>query len=100
MCAKSREALDTPVAHLALHNQIKKLEGNNEFSKLQMLKEETGELSSSDEKRYRILRKQCEKELLDVADVICCTCIGAGDPKLVRMRFSSILIDESMQVWN
>jgi len=97
VCAKSREALDTPVAHLALHNQIKKLEGNNEFSKLQMLKEETGELSSSDEKRYRILRKQCEKELLDVADVICCTCIGAGDPKLVRMRFSSILIDESMQ---
>ena len=47
---------------------------------------------------YRMLRKQCEKELLDVADVICCTCIGAGDPKLVRMRFSSILIDESMQV--
>ena len=97
VCAKSREALDSPVAHLALHNQIKKLEGNSEYTKLQMLKEETGELSSSDEKRYRILRKTCEKELLDVADVICCTCIGAGDPKLVRMRFSSILIDESMQ---
>ena len=97
VCAKSREALDSPVSHLALHNQIRQLEGSGEFSKLQMLKEETGELSSSDEKRYRILRKQCEKELLDVADVICCTCIGAGDPKLVRMRFSSILIDESMQ---
>jgi len=97
VCAKSREALETPVAHLALHNQIKKVEGSLELQKLQLLKDETGELSSSDEKRYRMLRKQCEKELLDMADVICCTCIGAGDPKLARMRFSSILIDESMQ---
>ena len=48
--------------------------------------------------RYQMLRKQCEKELLDMADVICCTCIVAGDPRLARMRFSSILIDESIQV--
>ena len=34
--------------------------------------------------RYRMLRKQSEKELLDLADVICCTCIGAGDPRLAR----------------
>ena len=34
--------------------------------------------------RFRILRKQSEKELLDLADVICCTCIGAGDPRLAR----------------
>ncbi len=26
--------------------------------------------------RYRTLRRQSEKELLDLADVICCTCIG------------------------
>jgi len=97
VCAKSREALDTPVAHLALHNQIKNMENSGELHKLQLLKEETGELSSNDEKRYRILRKQSEKELLDLADVICCTCIGAGDPRLSRMKFSSILIDESMQ---
>ena len=32
-----------------------------------------------------------------MADVIFCTCIGPGDPRLVRMRFSSILIDESMR---
>jgi regulator of nonsense transcripts 1 len=51
VCAKSREALETPVAHLALHNQIKKVEGSLELQKLQLLKEETGELSSSDEKR-------------------------------------------------
>ena len=56
------------------------------------LKDETGELSVSDEKRYRMLRKQGEKELLDLADVICCTCIGAGDLRLARMKFSSILM--------
>ena len=31
------------------------------------------------------------------ADVICSTCVGAGDPRLVRFRFKSILIDESTQ---
>ena len=97
VCAKSREALESPVGYLALHNQIQKVEGSMELQKLQLLKDETGELSSSDEKRYRSLRKQTEKELLDMADVICCTCIGAGDPRLAKMRFSSILIDESMQ---
>lgn len=37
-----------------------------ELNKLQQLKDETGELSSADEKRYRALKKQCEKELLQV----------------------------------
>ena len=37
-----------------------------ELQKLQQLKDETGELSSADEKRYRTLKKQCEKELLQV----------------------------------
>lgn len=54
-------------------------------------------MSSVDEKRYRMLKKAAEKELLDAADVICCTCVGAGDPRLARLKFHSILIDESMQ---
>ena len=69
-----------------------------EMQKLQQLKEETGELSSGDEKRFRMLRKQAERELLDMADVVSCTCIGAGDPRLAKIKFSSILIDECMQV--
>lgn len=98
LCAKSREAIDSPVSFLALHNQIRKIETNTELQKLQQLKDETGELSSVDEKRYRVLKKSAEKELLEAADVICCTCVGAGDPRLVRLKFHSILIDESMQV--
>lgn len=68
-----------------------------ELQKLQQLKDETGELSSTDEKRYRSLKKQCERELLQNADVICCTCVGAGDPRLAKMQFRSVLIDESTQ---
>lgn len=97
LCAKSREAIDSPVSFLALHNQIRKLDTNTELQKLQQLKDETGELSSVDEKRYRMLKKSAERELLEAADVICCTCVGAGDPRLVRLKFHSILIDESMQ---
>lgn len=74
------------------------METNTELQKLQQLKDETGELSSVDEKRYRMLKKSAEKELLEAADVICCTCVGAGDPRLTRLKFHSILIDESMQV--
>lgn len=68
-----------------------------ELQKLQQLKDETGELSSNDEKRYRALKRNAEKELLQHADVICCTCVGAGDPRLAKFRFRSILIDESTQ---
>lgn len=97
LCAKSREAIDSPVSFLALHNQIRNMDTNTELQKLQQLKDETGELSSVDEKRYRMLKKSAEKELLEAADVICCTCVGAGDPRLLRLKFHSILIDESMQ---
>ena len=36
--------------------------------------------------------------LLQNADVICSTCVGAGDPRLAKFRFSIVLIDESTQV--
>ncbi|KAL0271677.1 UNVERIFIED_CONTAM: hypothetical protein PYX00_008693 [Menopon gallinae] len=97
LCAKSREAIDSPVSFLALHNQIRNMDSNTDLKKLQQLKDETGELSSTDEKRYRLLKKSAEKEMLEAADVICCTCVGAGDPRLTRLKFHSILIDESMQ---
>lgn len=51
-------------------------------------------MSASDEKRFRMLRKKAEKDLLDMADVISCTCIGAGDPRLAKIKVSSILIGE------
>ena len=97
LLAKSREAINSPVSFLALHNQIRSLDVTSELSKLQQLKDETGELSMVDDRRYRKLKRQYEKKLLDAADVICCTCIGAGDVRLSEMKFNSVLIDESMQ---
>jgi len=51
----------------------------------------------ADEKRYIVLKKLAERELLRAADVICTTCVGAGDPRLVQFKFNSVLIDESVQ---
>lgn len=52
--------------HLLILKQTFTLHSVPELQKLQQLKDETGELSSTDEKRYRSLKKQCEKELLQV----------------------------------
>lgn len=99
LAAKSREAIDSPVSHLALHNQVRNMETMPELQKLQQLKDDQGELSSADEKRFKTLKSSAEKELLQHADVICTTCIGAGDPRLrmAKLRFRCVLIDESTQ---
>ena len=47
----------------------------------QQLKEAAGELSASDQKRYRSLLRATEREFLQAADVICCTTVGGGDPR-------------------
>ena len=66
VCAKSREAIDSPVSFLALHNQVRNLDSMPELQKLQQLKDEQGELSSADEKRYKTLKRNAERELLQV----------------------------------
>lgn len=49
-----------------------------------------GELSSSDEKKYKALKRATEREISQSADVICCTCVGAGDPRLSNFRFRQV----------
>uniref|UniRef100_A0A0V0J7I1 Regulator of nonsense transcripts 1 n=1 Tax=Schistocephalus solidus TaxID=70667 RepID=A0A0V0J7I1_SCHSO len=97
LCARSREALVSPVSRLMLHTQAQGVKGHTELRKLQQLKDEAGELSQSDEKRYRVLKRELEREILLAADVICCTCVTAGDARLERLSFYSVLIDESTQ---
>ncbi|XP_020093932.1 regulator of nonsense transcripts 1 homolog isoform X3 [Ananas comosus] len=99
LCAKSREAVMSPVEHLTLHYQVRHLDTSekSELHKLQQLKDEQGELSSSDEKKFKALKRATEREILQSADVICCTCVGAGDPRLANFRFRQVLIDESTQ---
>jgi regulator of nonsense transcripts 1 len=95
--AKSREALDSSVSFLTLHQQVAKNTSHVELQKLIQLKNEQGELSSNDERKYKALIKQCEREILNAADVICCTCVGAGDPRLAKLKFRTVLIDEATQ---
>lgn len=65
--AKSREALDSPISFLTLHEQVNNNDTNTELQKLIQLKTEQGELSSSDEKKYKTLRRACEREILMVS---------------------------------
>ncbi|CAH8460016.1 unnamed protein product [Heterobilharzia americana] len=97
LCAKSREALASPVSRLMLHIQAQNVKGHTELRKLQQLKDETGELSQDDDERYQALKRELEREILMAADVVCCTCVTAGDARLERLSFHSVLIDESTQ---
>ena len=95
--AKSREDVESPVGFLSLHEQVRMNDSNTELVKLNQLKSELGELSSQDEKKFKQLTRSAEREILTNADVICCTCVGAGDPRLARFKFRTVLIDESTQ---
>ncbi|CAI7642741.1 unnamed protein product [Penicillium pancosmium] len=95
--AKSREDVESPVGFLSLHEQVRLNDSNIELVKLNQLKSELGELSSQDEKRLKQLTRSAEREILNNADVICCTCVGAGDPRLAKFKFRTVLIDESTQ---
>lgn len=99
LTAKSREDVESSVKSLALHEQVRTLAGKmeTELGKLTTLKNEYGELKSHDEKKFKQLTKSAERDILSSADVVCCTCVGAGDPRLAKMQFRSVLIDESTQ---
>ncbi len=87
--------MESSVSFLALHEQVRMNDSNVELTKLTQLKNELGELSSQDEKKFKQLTQAAEREILNNADVVCCTCVGAGDPRLAKMKFRNVLIDES-----
>ncbi|KAJ2720044.1 ATP-dependent RNA helicase [Coemansia sp. Benny D115] len=95
--AKSREELESRISHLELHTQALMNDTIPELQKLHKLRLAMGELSISDHNRYRRLRQESEMEILRYADVILCTCAGAGDKRLSKFQFRTVLIDESTQ---
>ena len=97
LTAKSREGLDNSINFLTLHEQVANNDTHVELQKLIQLKNEQGELSSSDERKYKALTRACEKEILNTADVICTTCVGTGDPRLSKLKFRTVLVDEATQ---
>jgi regulator of nonsense transcripts 1 len=91
--------VSSSVDHLTLHKLITKLnsETNTEYRKILELKEIQGDLNSNDDKKFKNLNKITEKKILKAADVICCTCVGAGDGRLANLKFNQVIIDESTQ---
>eukprot|EP01133_Synstelium_polycarpum_P007457 gene7457-8723_t len=99
LCSKLREEVASPVEHLTLHHQVWQLDSHakGELKKFKQLKDDVGELNTTDEKRYFSLKRAAENTILKEADVICTTCVGAGDPRLSHFSFPYVLIDESTQ---
>lgn len=99
LAAQSREGSVSSVDYLTLHMMVRNLDSPKyaELKKLQLLKDEIGSLRKSDSDRYRVLKRRAEIEILQAADVICTTCVGAGDRRLADFRFRQVLIDEATQ---
>lgn len=97
VAAKWREDVDSSVSFLTLHSQVQNLDSDLELRKLIRLKEELGELSAKDEKRFRELRFRAEMKILNAVQVVCTTAVGAGDKRLLGMKFSAVLLDEATQ---
>ncbi|KAJ1799779.1 ATP-dependent RNA helicase [Coemansia sp. RSA 2399] len=95
--ARSREELESRISNLELHTQALMNDTIPELQKLHRLKMTVGELSIKDQNQHRRLRLESEMEILKHADVILCTCAGAGDKRLAKFQFRTVLIDESTQ---
>lgn len=96
LMAKSREDVDNGIEHLRVSRLVEE-NSKGQLKKLIGLKKEVGELSHSDEKSYLDLYRKKEKNVLQNADIICCTCAGSGDWRLDNLNFCAVLIDESTQ---
>ncbi|KAJ2711106.1 ATP-dependent RNA helicase, partial [Coemansia spiralis] len=95
--ARNREELESRISHLELHTQALMNDTIPELQRLHRLKTTAGELCAKDQNQYNRLRLQSEMEILGHADVILCTCAGAGDRRLSNFQFRTVLIDESTQ---
>lgn len=96
LTARSREDIESSVESLTLHAKVNS-KAKGKLKSLIRLKTELGELSSKDSGLYMKLLREQETKILDQADIICCTCVGAGDKRLSKYNFRTILIDESSQ---
>lgn len=96
LMARSREDVDSTVKDYTIDKLIKDKAGSN-FLKLFKKKEELGELNHADGKIFEKEYKKYKNKVLKSADIICCTCVGAGDFSLSSFDFHAVLIDESTQ---
>ncbi|CAG9464040.1 unnamed protein product [Pedinophyceae sp. YPF-701] len=103
MCARSREdgtaEVNPAVRHLTLHVQARNMDlpESKQLKKLIQTREANGFLSEKDAKALFKARSHMERVVLSSAEVVCCTCAGAGDPRLGKMTFRRVIVDEATQ---
>ena len=99
--ARSREHVNSNAWNIGVAQyqvqRIAEKEKNGQLAKLQRLKDSIGELSQDDEKRYRKAMRKIENDIIQNADVVSSTAVGAGDRRLEKYRFRQVLFDESTQ---
>lgn len=99
MASRTRESAASDVGFLYLHELVAALaaRAGGELHKLLRLREMQGMLSRAEENRLQRLRGVNERELLHSAEVVCTTCVGAGDARLAGSKFKTVVVDESTQ---
>ncbi|KEG09267.1 putative regulator of nonsense transcripts 1, putative,nonsense mRNA reducing factor 1 [Trypanosoma grayi] len=99
--AHYREAVPNSVEHIGLDKQVEDYieasRGNQQMKRLLSLLKAGDNLSDEEYNLYQQSVSDIERLILDSADVICCTCIAAGDRRMRHMRFKHVLIDEATQ---
>lgn len=96
LLARSRGDVESSVSDRSLDNLIQK-RAPPHLKKLLALKEEKGELNKEQEKQLRRDYQRMKQSILKSADIVCATCVGAGDHILDGFDFHAVLIDESTQ---
>jgi regulator of nonsense transcripts 1 len=66
------------------------LPGKPALRKLAEAKRDGSELSFENERKLHAQWRKAEAEVLAAADVVCVTCIGAGDKRLRRINFPRV----------
>ena len=96
VCSRTRETVATPVLFLTLHEQLRALHVP-ELERYQARKDSGERVSDAEHAEYTRVKRRWERHLVSHADVVCCTCAGAGDARLAGTTFARVLVDESTQ---
>lgn len=98
LVSRSRETVSSMVEDICLHNIAVYVGGDKgELYELNSEYQKTGQLPPDKMNRYQKLMATAERVILRHAEVVCCTCAAARDPRLMDLTFKNVLIDESTQ---
>lgn len=96
LTAKLREDVESSANEHSLHKKVEQMASKETKRLLAMRDSDKGLPKKSQDKLQRLLLK-LEQLILEAAEVVCCTCVGAGDYRMRKLEFRSVLIDESTQ---